>query len=285
MLMTLLGGKHRKAKQKFDNVVGAALQNGMQGRVEKAISLVEEAQRLSNQYGFGFNQTEADFIKNTAYKNGLEADLMSARVWANDGDVDTAMKYIDRARQHASVVRVKRDEEIAAITIQAYIKGVEKELYSASLNLQGKYTIPLDALRYIKRARLYASRAGLDIRERAQQLRREAAVKGVEFYLRLSREDAEKGYLIEAKKILRRARRFAQLSGVDISQQIHEIEPVAYANRARLDGVVAKTYRKDGYYNRATLWEEMAKQNAATAETAQKRVNGSVATIDKAIIY
>ncbi|MBI2658564.1 hypothetical protein HYX05_00485 [Candidatus Woesearchaeota archaeon] len=292
MLLRLINWRYEKAKKAFDKAIGEALKCAKSGDVQKATTFVDEAQHLSSQYGLGFNLTEADFIKKTARKNvlparqiGLERDLDSARYWASEGHVDTAIKYINGARHYASLVGAEREGELAAITKEAYSKGAEKRLYWASRNLQGEYPLPFDALRDIKRARLYASRAGLDIKERARQLRREAAVKGVEVYLRLAREDAEIGSFIQFNISLRRARRFAQLSGADISQQIQEIKPVAYANRAKIDMKIAQDYRENGYINRATLWEEMAKQLAVTAEAAQKRVNGSGATIDDAVIF
>lgn len=292
MILKLIRRRHERAKQQFDGVVGKALQSAEQGRVEKALSLVEQAQHLSDQNGFEFNQAETDFIRNIAYRSGLDASLSSARYWATNtqiGDVDTAMKYVQRARKYLPQAPINRDEkitktkEIDAIEVEIYKNGVERNLYRATRDLQGEHSIiPFDVLRNIREARLYARHAGLDVSEIAKQLRKETAVKGVEVYLGLAREEADRGYLIGFKRSLRRARRFAQLSGADVSQQLHEIEPVAYANRARLDGIVAGNYRMHGYANRAILWEEMAR---TTAATAQMRVNGSIKTIDDVVIY
>jgi len=263
-MITLRRGK--KTRQDFDQVIGEALQQAERGNVEEAIRLIKDAWHLSNRYGLGFRQIEADFIKNVAYQRGLATALDSARYWASEGDVPTAMKYVNAVNHYASVVGAKpSDEVLAAIAREAYSKGAEKKLEWASRHIQDG--LPIQALQYIAMARQYASRAGLDINDRVQQLIREVQPVGAQTYLKLAREDAEKGYLRGVEISLKRARKFAQMSGVDINPQIQEIEKVAYAHQAANFMGVAQSYTNGGFNNRARIWMSIAQQSASRGGT------------------
>ena len=254
----------KKAQQQFDKAIGHALADAKRGDVNRTIRQIKETWAISNKYGLRFTQREATYIRDIAYKRGLENSVTFATSSASQGDVPAAMNFLNCARHYASELGISVDEEnIGLIVADAYRNGTEKQLEWASHELE--QGLPVQAIRALRTAQNYASRAGLDINQKAGIMEHQIAAKGVELYLKLAREEAERGITQSALELLRRAKKFSRFIGADLTQPAQEIERIAYGNQVSRLKRVAENYRSDGYNNRAMVWEGLAQKTATKA--------------------
>ena len=175
-MFTLFRGK--KAQQQFDETIGSAIADAKRGDVREVIDLIRKAWNISNKYGLGFTQREANYVRDLAYKRGLENSVTFAISSASRGEVPAAMDFLNHARHYASELGMSVDEEnIGIIVADAYRNGTERELKWASDWLEKG--LPIEAIRKLRIAQRYASRAGLDINQRAEIMEHQITTKSI----------------------------------------------------------------------------------------------------------
>ncbi|MBT3324560.1 hypothetical protein HN681_00125 [archaeon] len=96
------------------------------------------------------------------------------------------------------------------------------------------------------RASQYAKDVGQNVSEQRKEIENLGYKNGIPVALAEAREDAEEGDAEEMEVYLSSASRYAEEIGVDISEQINEIENLGYKNAIPLNLAEARSCAEDG---------------------------------------